>query len=82
MRFRKADLSHLLRTEKGLFKWSKSGIVLTYYYVPVNLSELFKINPEDVFEILDRISDEDIHRQHLQDIKEVRNLFWLKNIEN
>jgi len=80
MIIRKPDLSNLMRTEKSLFRYDKSGIQLLLSIQPINLTTLFKTSPSDVIDILDDLLEKDLSKQHHNDVLQVLQEFRTKSI--
>lgn len=60
-----------MRGSKSLFKHSKQGIVYKHPREYINLTELFKIDPVMVYDILDNLLEQDYPEWIRDDIKDV-----------
>lgn len=58
-----------------LFKYSKQGILLTIGFTTINLTELFISEPDNVYEILDNLLDEELDRDTLKLVEDVKKDF-------
>jgi len=75
MKFRKADITPLYRTQKSLFRYTKQGIIMDFNYQTINLTERFTDSPSDVIDMLEGFLEKDLIVQYREDIKEVLNDF-------
>lgn len=65
----------------NLFKYSKQGILLTIGFTTINLTELFISEPNDVYEILDNLLEQELDTNQRQLVNEVKKDFkrgWIK----
>ena len=72
----------LLRTDYiTLFKYSKQGILLTIGFTTINLTELFISEPNDVYEILDNLLEQELDSYSMKLVEDVKKDFrkgWTK----
>ena len=69
----------LQRVEPSLFRYGKNGIILKDPREWINLTELFKINPGQVWDILDSLREQDLSKCQRDDLQDVIDEFLRKN---
>ena len=75
------NLDNLQRVEPSLFRYDKNGIILKDPIEWINLTELFKINPVGVWDILDRIGEQDLSKCQREDLQDVIEEFIKNNLD-
>lgn len=72
---------NIQRVEPSLFRYDKKGIILKHPREYINLTELFKINPAAVWDILERLQEQDLSKCQREDLNDVIEEFIKKNLD-